>query len=267
MIRATLCTVVLALSFEAASAEVVPPPGGADVRVREAEYRSNEVYRLRGYLGYQIDVEFDIGETFVGLGAGDIDALTFAGQDNHLFLKPKAAKVATNITVLTNRRHYHFDYSASAARPAPNDPDVIYALRFKYPETQAAADAAAELDARLRAGAKARPTNVDYWYCGHPAIKPVEASDDGVHTRLRFAPQAELPAIFVRNDDGTESLLNFSFDAGDLIVHRVARRFILRRGRVTGCIVNQGFTGGGTRLSTGTVAPAVERVAPNTGPP
>jgi type IV secretion system protein VirB9 len=267
MIRATFWVVVLALAFMPASAEIVPSAGGADARVRETEYRPNEVYRLRGYLGYQIDLEFDSGETFIGLGAGDIDALTFAGQDNHLFLKPKAVRVATNITVLTNRRHYHIDYSASAVRPGPNDPNVIYALRFKYPEVQAAAVAAAELDARLLDGAKSRSTNIDYWYCGHPAIRPIEASDDGVHTRLRFSPHTELPAIFVRNDDGTESLLNFSFDAGDVIVHRVARRLVLRRGKVTGCIVNQGFTGGGARLDTGTVAPEVERVAPGTRRP
>ena len=89
----------------------------------------------------------------------------------------------------------------------------------------------------------AAPRNIDYWYCGHPALRPVAASDDGVHTRLRFAANAEMPAIFVRNDDGSESLLNFSMDAGDVIVHRVAKRFILRRGTLTGCIVNQGFAG------------------------
>ncbi len=57
----------------------------------------------------------------------------FFGQDNHLFLKPKAAKVATNLTVLTSRRHYQFDYTALAQRPAADDPDVIFALRFTYP--------------------------------------------------------------------------------------------------------------------------------------
>ena len=45
---------------------------------------------LYAYAGYQIDLEFEPGETFVGLGAGDLEALTFVGQDNHLFLKPKA---------------------------------------------------------------------------------------------------------------------------------------------------------------------------------
>jgi type IV secretion system protein VirB9 len=88
---------------------------------------------------------------------------------------------------------------------------------------------------------------------------PVSASDDGVHTRLRFAANADLPAIFVRNEDGSESLLNFNMDAGDVIVHRVAQRFIVRRGKLTGCIVNRGYAGGGARLDSGTVTPEVER--------
>jgi type IV secretion system protein VirB9 len=104
-----------------------------------------------------------------------------------------------------------------------------------------------------------RPQNNDYWYCGQPALRPVAASDDGVHTRLRFAANADLPAIFVRNEDGSDSLLNYSMDTGDIIVHRIAKRFILRRGKLTGCVVNQAFIGGGTRLDSGTVTPDVQR--------
>jgi type IV secretion system protein VirB9 len=111
----------------------------------------------------------------------------------------------------------------------------------------------------LEGASTKRPRNIDYWYCGQPTLKPTAASDDGVHMRLRFAANAELPAIFVRNEDGSESLLNFSMDAGDVIVHRVAKRFILRRGKLTGCVVNLGFIGGGARLDSGTVAPNVER--------
>ena len=245
-----------------ACAESVPAKGGVDSRIRFAVYNAEEVYRLRGFVGYQIDLEFEPGETFTGLGAGDLDGLSFVGQDNHLFLKPKVARMATNLTVLTSRRHYQFDYSVFPQRAAGDDPDVIYALRFTYAPlaSQAAAEAAAKrLDSQLEGARAKRPQNIDYWYCGQPSLRPVAASDDGVHTRLRFAANADLPAIFVRSDDGSESLLNYSMDAGDVIVHRVAKRFVLRRGKLTGCIVNQGFSGGGTRLESGTVAPDVER--------
>ena len=248
------------LQSVAARAETTPAKGGVDTRVRVAAYNSAEVYKLRGLVGYQIDLEFEPGETFVGLGAGDMEGLSFVGQENHLFLKPKASKVTTNLTVLTSRRHYQIDYTALAQRP--NEDDVIYALRFTYPETPAGltAEAAAKrLDSQLDGASSRRPHNLDYWYCGEPALRPTSASDDGVHTRLSFAANGDLPAIFVRNADESESLLNFSVDAGDVVIHRVAQRFILRRGKLTGCVVNRGYTGGGKRLESGTVAPDVER--------
>jgi type IV secretion system protein VirB9 len=245
-----------------AHAEIVPARGAADSRVRAAWYDGEQVYRLRGFVGYQIDLQFEAGETFVGLGAGDIEGLAFSGQDNHLFLKPKAAKVATNLTVLTNRRHYQIEYVALAQHPGPDDPDIIFALRFLYPAppSKVAQDADAKrIDSELRTASADRRQNADYWYCGSPALRPVFAADDGVHTRLRFAANAELPAIFVRNEDEGESLLNYNMEDGDVIVHRVARRFVLRRGKLTGCISNRGYDGGGLRLESGTVAPDVER--------
>ncbi|HEX4151886.1 MAG TPA: TrbG/VirB9 family P-type conjugative transfer protein [Steroidobacteraceae bacterium] len=250
-------------------AETVPAPGAVDSRIRSAPYDGDQVYRVRGFVGYQIDFEFEPGETFVGLGAGDIEGLSYFGQENHLFLKPKAAKVATNLTVLTNRRRYQIDYVSVPERPSPDDPNVIFTIRFIYPpiaSPSAAERAAKAIESALSGAAATRPRNVDYWYCGSPELKPIAASDDGVHTRLRFGPNAELPAVFVRNADGSESLLNFSMDEGDVIIHRVAHRLILRRGRLTGCIANQGFNGAGLRLESGTVAPNVERRVPGVAP-
>jgi len=237
-----------------------------DTRIRVAPYSDDKVYRLVGYVGYQIDLEFEPDESFVGLGAGDIEGLSFAAQGNHLFVKPKASKVSTNLTVLTNRREYHFDYGASTEHPDPREPDVTYVLRFTYLKPPAPVDLSAKIERQLTNAAASRPPNLDYWYCGVGALKPISASDDGVHTRLRFGAHTELPAIFVRNDDGSESLLNFNMDAGDVVIHRVAHRFVLRRGLLRGCIVNKSFAGGGERLDSGTVAPSVERVTQGAHP-
>jgi type IV secretion system protein VirB9 len=255
------------VSLTVARAEIVPARGAVDSRVRVVFYDAEQVYRIHGYAGYQIDFEFETGESFVGLGAGDMDALSYFGQDNHLFLKPKASKVATNLTVLTNRRRYEIDYTSDAEAPRPGDSRVIFTLRFTYPPpADPGAGTAQRIDAALSSASSKRPQNIDYWYCGSPALKPVAASDDGVHTRLRFAATADLPAIFVRNPDGIESLLNFSMDAGDVIVHRVAGQLIVRRGRLAGCIVNRGFNGNGLRLDSGTVAPEIRRDVPGAMP-
>jgi len=258
--RVGLLLVALGAS-SCALADGLLKPGALDERIRTAAYSAERVYPLKGYVGYQIDIEFERGESFLGLAAGDIGGIAFVAQDNHLFLKPKVAKVGTNLTVLTSKRAYQFDYTAIARRPDRDGDDVMYAVRFTYPPVVAPRkpDLAALADRELARARAARPQNVDYWYCGDPGLRPTQASDDGVHTRLTFAVNAELPAIFVRNDDGSESLLNFSMDEGDVVIHRVARRFILRRGALTGCIVNQGFSGSGTRLESETVSPEVKR--------
>jgi len=253
------CALCLALQASGTSADVVPERGSIDSRVRVAAYVSDEVYRLRGYAGYQIDLEFEPGETFLGLGTGDIASLTFAAQENHLFLKPRTTGVSTNLTVLTSRRAYHFDYAATARRPDPDDQDIIYVLRFTYPAPpRAAAQDEAELSRRLSDADRAA-RNLDYWYCGSPDLKPVAAWDDGVQTHLRFGLRQELPAIFLRNDDGTESLVNFTVDGSGMIVHRVSRRLIVRRGKLSGCVVNASFDSTRGHALSGTVAPGVER--------
>jgi type IV secretion system protein VirB9 len=243
-------------------------PTHPDNRVRTMAYSADTVYRLRGFVGYQIDLEFERGESFLGLGAGDVEALAFAAQGNHLFVKPKAAKVRTNLTVLTSRRAYQFDYDvASSAAPDANQADVVYTLRFTYPTVPGSAIAGKDdTDAVLDHSSQALATNRDYWYCGRPSLQPLEAFDDGVHTYLRFDPGGELPALFLGNDDGTESLLNFNVAEGQLVIHRVARRFIVRRGGLSGCIVNHAFAGAGRELRSGTVTSDVERATRPSAP-
>jgi type IV secretion system protein VirB9 len=250
--RTALLICLMGLAIEA-GAETTPSPGLLDSRIRIAPYSADQVFVLKGFVGYQTDLEFETGESFVGLGAGDIDGLSFVAQDNHLFLKPKAAKVGTNLTILTSRRTYQLDYSASTGHPDPSEP-VTYVLRFTYPLVAKDSDAGNKALTETH-----RPKNIDYWYCGDPSLMPVAASDDGVHTRLTFAAKAEQPAIFILNEDGSESLLNFSMDDGDVILHRVARRLILRRGALAGCVVNKGYTGSGERLKSHTVSEDVER--------
>jgi type IV secretion system protein VirB9 len=238
-----------------------------DPRIRVIPYRVDAVYRLRGYVGYQIDITFAAGEHFLGLGVGDSRGITFAADANHLFLKPRAARVATNLTVLTNRRTYLFDYEVDPAPPDPGGADVIYALRFEYPAipVRPGSRRRLQVETDLAAARSARAHNLDYWYCGNPSLKPVAAWDDGVQTTLVFGAHTELPAVFALNEDGSESLVNFDVQGGRIVIQRVARRLIVRRGTLTGCIVDRAFAGGGERLSSGTIAPNVQRVTRGSG--
>ena len=256
--------VIMCLHITVCGAAVVPGATAADPRIRVADYDPQQVYVLQGRVGYQIDLQFDSEETFVGLAAGDIEGLTFVPQGSHLFLKPRATGVVTNLTVLTSKRQYQFEYSVQPAA-ATATTAAMYVVHFRYSHSVAAAAAAGaaarDLEQHLEEAPQSRSHNTDYWFCGTDLLRPAAAWDDGVQTHLLFGQRAEQPAIFVRNDDGTESLLNFSIEAGEVIIHRIARRLILRRGASTGCIVNKGFSGTGERLPSGTIAPDVRRTS------
>lgn len=258
------------LAAAALHAETTPPPGSTDARIRSVVYRSDEVYQLKGLVGYQIDIEFAPEEHFVGLAAGDIDGLGFEAQANHLFIKPKAARLATNLTVLTDRRSYHLDYHAEARATAGAAP--IYAVRFRYPEEEARALAAATAMRAEQGGIDAAfaedgvPRNHDYAYCGPKSLRPDAAWDDARQTHLAFGTRAEIPAVFLRNEDGSESLVNVTVREKDLVIHRIARQFILRRGRLVGCVVNRAYTGAAERADSGTMTPRVERTVPAAQP-
>jgi type IV secretion system protein VirB9 len=176
-----------------------------------------------------------------------------------VFLKPRAASISTNLTILTDRRPYYFEYQLERApRSAPPPHDSLFALRFHYapppvPVIAHTEPVAPALDAPIA------QLNTRYRFCGARALKPSGAWDDGVRTHLTFPAQAELPALFVLNEDGSESLLNFTVTPEGVTLHRVARRFVLRRGSQTGCVLNDGFEGSGHRLPTGTVSESVHR--------
>lgn len=255
---------VMALPTEPIRAATLPPLGRVDTRVRVVPYNPDDVVTLHGYVGYQIHLQWAEGEEFVNLGSGDNGAFDVGAERNHFFIKPKEARASTNLTVLTNRRAYHFDYVVSANAPiGAAARRMVYSVRFTYPEEEARRLAAERerlaTEARIKQGSTERARNTDYWFCGSDSLKPLRAYDDGTHTRLRFQARSEFPAMFVRNDDGSESLLNFSIEDDEVVIHRVARRLVLRRGNLVGCVVNQSFAGGGTRATTNTTVPGVQR--------
>ena len=232
-----------------AQAELVPLSYGGDARIREVAYDADQVVRLDGVVGYHLHLELEEGESFVNLGAGDMDALEVGAQGRHLMLKPKQETVATNLTLLTTRRVYTFEYSARAGEEVK---PAVYVVRFRYPAAPAVAAVEPVRSEVVR--------NREYWTCGARELRPVEAFDDGVQTHLRFSARGEWPAIFVEQADGEEGLVNFHVEGDVAVVHRVARRLVLRRGERVACIENRAFAGTAERMPTGTVSDEVERV-------
>lgn len=246
-----------------------PHPGDYDRRVKFVDYNPAEVVELVGHYGFSTHIQFSPAEAVQNIAMGDKEAWEVAPVGNHIFIKPKADEAATNMTVVTSRRVYNFELSAhwsqNGAHPHPND--MFFQVNFRYPEeiaARAAAEAEARaLQARINQDADPEPANWNYWAKGSEEVTPDKAFDDGRFTYLTFANNAEMPAIYVVNPDGSESLVNTHIDPDDpdtIVVHKVGRQLVMRKGNSVACIFNKAYDPEGVSNNTGTTTPGVERV-------
>ena len=268
IMRTLSLAALVSLSSPAFSLEV-PAPGPLDSRVRFVDYKTAEVVQLVGHYGYSTHVQFDPSESITKIALGDPHAWELAPIDNHLFIKPTAEDAATNMTIVTSQRVYNFELSAhwsgNGAHPRPND--MLFQVNFRYPEQEAARMAAEAEAARLRDKLNQKePTpafNWNYWGKGSQEVTPNSAYDDQRFTYLKFANNREMPAVYVVNPDGSESLVNTSIDPTQpdtIVVHKIARQFVLRKGNSVACVFNESFDANGITNTAGTTIPGVERV-------
>ena len=261
----------------------VPVPGPIDHRVREVDYNAHEVYTLTAFFGYHITIVFARGENVIKAAAGFADAWDVNNHGSFITVKPKDPGPETSLVVTTDRRMYAFDLRSKApakvvhAAAYAADPEQIFVLRFRYPDDERAAAEAARAQVELSrqlAAARAqeerqrlealaripkKPNNRSYLYEGVDAIAPYEAWDDGTFTYLRFYAQQDLPAVFVVNEDDTESVANKHFDKDVMVIQRVARQFRLRKGQSVVCIYNDNPEYRTAQPTSGATDPGAER--------
>lgn len=112
-----------------------------DSRVRTVVYSENGVFRLITEFGYQSNIEFEKDEQIQTLSVGNPVFFKITPSGNRLFVKALQGDRHTNMTVVTNKRAYQFEISSIVE----SDADVVYVMRFYYPESDAE-DLMASLD-------------------------------------------------------------------------------------------------------------------------
>lgn len=222
-----------------AHAAVVPHAGPGDPRVKVVRYIPDEVVLITGALGYAMTLEFGPGERIENVSIGDSLAwqVTPNRRANLLFLKPVEKAAATNMTVITNLRSYAFDMRIGP-RPSRSDRNLIFAVKFEYPEP---AVAAVEPPVPPPPPAPPEDRNHAYRFQGSTVGLPTRVFDDGRATYFTFADSADLPAIFAVEADKKESAVNVAVRDGFLIVDRLAAAFVLRRGAEITRVLNDGY--------------------------
>ena len=108
-------------------------PITTDSRIKTYIYNENEVFLLLVHYGYQSSIEFGLNEHIEMMSLGDSYAWKINPVGRRLFIKPLEENIHTNMTVITNKRTYQFDIM-SKAPDLDFDKDLVYVVRFFYPE-------------------------------------------------------------------------------------------------------------------------------------
>jgi type IV secretion system protein VirB9 len=225
-----------------------------DPRLVERVYDPARVVTIEGKAGVQATIRFADGEHIENVAIGDSAKwqVTPNRRANILFVKPLADRATTNMTVVTDRYTYLFDLVASPAHRNP-----LYVLSFSYPEALEEARLAAigsddaraveaptavELAAATDPYAVLDPAALNYAWStrGDGRLLPALVYDDGEATFLTWAPGAPIPAILVKDHEGTEGPVNFAVRGDVIVVDGVPREIVLRLGKDTATLRNTG---------------------------
>lgn len=231
----------LALFSQGACAEIGTLPSGRDARIQTVRYTSNDVIRIFAAEGVATTIELATGEQITDFAMGDRDAWHAAVNGNLFLIKPKDVRADTNLTLFTNRRAYLF-VLRTTARTSRN---VAYWVRLEYPgDAQAGGFERAQAERMqvqrdLADSAAEGSVHSDYWIVGPRELQPLAMHDNGRQTFMTFSAAHALPAAFVVESDGAESLVDFHVEGGTMVLHKVVERLLLRRGSLVAGITNR----------------------------
>ncbi|BDG08630.1 TrbG/VirB9 family P-type conjugative transfer protein [Anaeromyxobacter paludicola] len=233
----------------------------ADRRIRYVTYAPDEVVQIDAVAGVVTHVALEPGESYVTHAFGDGKAWDFAVKGNHCFLKAVATNADSNLTVVTDRRSYHFGLRLLAAPAAAPTFEVV----FRYPDTAARKRRESLRQSAVEEGfaRNGEKPNLAYSMSGDLDLAPVNTWDDREFTYFKFPGQRDLPAIYLVDESGAESIVNrhSTGSAVDVVVvHKVAARWVLRLGSRALAVWNDAYDPDGRRNASRTASPDVNRV-------
>ncbi|MDZ5761555.1 TrbG/VirB9 family P-type conjugative transfer protein [Lyticum sinuosum] len=238
--------------FPKAIAIVQSRPIGSEKRIKIINYSPNSVIKFVGHYMYHSIIEFAPDEEIKTITMGISGGWQMHPAGNRIFLKPiNEDKSTTNMTVITDKRMYFFEMHAEYATSI-RDANLSFITKFLYPQAMtfgennnASGAAVVSLSDNNVAPDISKPDAYNFGYkISGPStrIEPIMIFDDGEFTYFKFRNiNAELPAIFLVNEQNDEELVNYRVASGYVIIERVHDRYTLRLGKNTICIFNENF--------------------------
>jgi type IV secretion system protein VirB9 len=249
-------------------------PITTDSRIRTLVYNPNEVYELKFYYNYQSFIEFADDEEIEMISIGEAFAWRLTPAGKRLFIRPLEIAAHTNMTIITNKRTYHFDIRSDEFS-GKADEDLVYTIRFYYPQigqplpippqltvpnvaakqpssTSSAplkpiiktpipgANVTKKIPGIIQRNPEGAELNFDYSLAGKSDnIVPLKVYDNGTETHFQFAnDNLVVPSISLVDPNGNEQQLNYIIRDNYVVIPTVARQFTLRLADSLLCIYN-----------------------------
>lgn len=244
LLMLSMAIMLMAPAMVFAQADV---PITTDSRIKTFVYNENDVFSVLTHYGYQSNVEFGRGESVVTVSVGDRVAWQIIPSGRRLFIKALEENAHTNMTVVTNKRAYQFDLRASGKEPLHPSEELVYVVRFFYPEEQSAVMPSAHSVMPVAASQpvyeSAAALNYYYTYAGPDQVAPIKIYDDGRATYFRFNNPNAAPQFYVIGLDGSEQPVQAMREAnGDISVAMIAPRFSVKQQGTTVSVFNERFS-------------------------
>ncbi len=272
MKKLLLTTALVLCITNPAMADRAPHAGSADARVKTLTYHSSDVYTITAHYGFSTVIEFARGENIDAISLGDSEAWQIVNppQGNLLFIKPLLDNANTNMTVITDQHIYTFELSARKAQ-SHKSKRLSFRIKFQYPELMDIELANIGKSKNNGFASKeftpssvpAEEWNFNYSYAGSKRLRPTRAFDDGVFTYFQFSKNSAAPAVFSVDENGNESIVNYSMRGKYLVVETLARQFTLRNGNTSTCIFNDDYPALESELSDSAINRMEERTSIN----
>lgn len=184
-------------------------PITTDSRIRTLVYNPNEVYELKFYYNYQSFIEFSDDEEIEMISIGEAFAWRLTPAGKRLFVRPLEIAAHTNMTIITNKRTYHFDIMSDEFS-GKADENLVYTVRFFYPQMGQPLPLPPQL-AVPNIAAKPRPQQQSLGRIPSQApVSAMEATDQIKTPYPKSKISSDLPTILTRNPEQAELNFNYS---------------------------------------------------------
>lgn len=217
MIRAVLGA--LLLIAVPAAAQMMPQPGPDNPRLQTVQWTPGVEVVLTALPMTGLTVLLEPGEQIVRIAAEDprlVEVRVSAERDSVLLI-PAVTELDSPITVATDRREYRLRLRTGTGLMA------AYLVRFRF-------DGGGDIVPITAAHAPEPFTGPTWGYRlrGNSAVRPASIRDDGARTRIVFAPEQALPAVFAIGPGGEEQVAGGYMRGGVFEIDRVWQELVFR---------------------------------------